>query len=495
MLKYISIPRCMSTQHPDNASAAFNGKKILRGIDEVHEALYAFSELGCDEQMWDCEGKEAYRSVVRTLLEEGQEFFKSDGNKLGDELRLTLRVPNPKYERVEKNLPLEILELIPTSYGPANRFYGDGHPPIHEAILPMTTSSEDLNRMYDYYKKHIGERDGIKVGGTTVGEWVGKTRPERINMIPLIEEKEYMLNCDEIVRGYLKGKDIDHQRVFLARSDPALNYGLPSAVLINKIALDKLDQLEKETETKIYPIIGVGSAPFRGNFRPDTVQKSLNEYPSVQTFTIQSAFKYDHPKEEVREAVENIKRMERGNAQKMDRERCENLIEKLSKNYREKIETMAEKINTISQYIPSRRTRKLHIGLFGYSRELDGSREKINLPRAIKFTASLYSLGFPPEVIGFSALDKEDLGFLEENYSKFYTDIETALQYINTESFDHLPSSLVEDAETALERYPAKIDADHRDITTEILTRYHSKNSEDVEELVVEAAKVRNFLG
>ena len=53
------IPRCMSTQHPDNATpppfAASDG--VLRGEGEIIEAVELFA-LGCDEQMWDSEGKE-----------------------------------------------------------------------------------------------------------------------------------------------------------------------------------------------------------------------------------------------------------------------------------------------------------------------------------------------------------------------------------------------------------------------------------------------------
>jgi len=36
--------------------------------DEIQEAYYAFSHLGCDEQMWDCEGKEVDNYLVKKLL-------------------------------------------------------------------------------------------------------------------------------------------------------------------------------------------------------------------------------------------------------------------------------------------------------------------------------------------------------------------------------------------------------------------------------------------
>lgn len=48
------IPRCMSSQHPDNAAVPFfASSSVLAGEDEIKEAYYVFSHLGCDEQMWD----------------------------------------------------------------------------------------------------------------------------------------------------------------------------------------------------------------------------------------------------------------------------------------------------------------------------------------------------------------------------------------------------------------------------------------------------------
>ena len=51
-------------------------------------------------------------------------------------------------------------------------------------------------------------------------------------MIPLIEDMENLFYCDRIVEPYLRDRDLPYQRVFLARSDPALNYGMVAAELI-----------------------------------------------------------------------------------------------------------------------------------------------------------------------------------------------------------------------------------------------------------------------
>ena len=230
-------------------------------------------------------------------------------------------------------------------------------------------------------------------GDITVKEWIGEFAPTSINVIPLIEDKPSLLSADRIVEGFLNGKELDYQRVFLARSDPALTYGSATAVLMLKIALHRLHLLEKKLGIPLYPIVGVGSAPFRGNFTPTNVASRMKGYPSVQTFTVQSAFKFDYPEELVKTAIAHIKRAKRKAPIPVDDEEpVLELIEKMSACYARQIEQITPLINNVAQYIPARRKRKLHVGLFGYTRAVAGKR----LPRAISFCASLYSIGIPP---------------------------------------------------------------------------------------------------
>ena len=66
---YRKVPKTMSTQHPDNVRTPFFcSSTIISGDDEVKEAFYAYSHLGCEEQLWDCEGKEVDTHVVKKLL-------------------------------------------------------------------------------------------------------------------------------------------------------------------------------------------------------------------------------------------------------------------------------------------------------------------------------------------------------------------------------------------------------------------------------------------
>ena len=78
-------------------------------------------------------------------------------------------------------------------------------------------------------------------------------------------------------------------------------------------------------------------------------------------------------------------------ANEIEEEKCLEIIEKYSKEYQRQVLGLALIMNKVAKYIPNRRKRKLHIGLFGYSRGLEIGDRRITLPRAIKFTASLYS--------------------------------------------------------------------------------------------------------
>ena len=355
--------------------------------------------LGCDEQMWDSEGKEADNQVVRKLLTGYPDFF-HDNIRLGIDAALTLRVPNPRVERDMRKSMVEALQSVPSSWDMAQGFYGDGHvAPIQEVILPLTTSAEELSMVEAYYRKVIvGQEDQTVLDGQSVKDWVGEFHPKSIRVIPLIEDMENLFYCDRIVEEYLQDRDLPYQRVFLARSDPALNYGMVAAELILKVGLLRLHNLEVKLGLPLYPIIGAGSAPFRGHLAPTNVERSLEEYPSAQTFTVQSAFKYDYDRDTVRDGIAKILAHERTEPVFIDQNRAKEIIDKSTEEYQARVRDLTAVITTVSAHVPRRRERKMHVGLFGYGRSLGGVGG-VTLPRAIGFAASLYSIGVPPELL------------------------------------------------------------------------------------------------
>ena len=104
--------------------------------------------------------------------------------------------------------------------------------------------------------------------------------------------------------------------------------------------------------------------------RPQRIENVTREYPSTQTFTLQSAFKYDNTPEEVQTAIRTLRERPVTPPPAVDEDRCLELIARFSKAYQEQVAQLAPIINRVARYIPRARMRKLHIGLFGYAREM-----------------------------------------------------------------------------------------------------------------------------
>lgn len=487
----LNIPRCMSTQHPDNVAIPFfSDSSVLEGESEVKEAFFAFSQLGCTEQMWDSEGKSVDGQVVEKLLSKYSHFFSNF--PLGKDFFLTYRVPNPSVEKDQGKILLETLGSIPRAFDIAHSA-GFRNPPIFEVILPMTTHQNEILRVKNYYEKIIiGQKTSVlgkeKI---TVKEWVGDFQPESINVIPLFEDMNSLINCGSIVEKYIEGKDMQYQRVFLARSDPALNYGSVSAVLLSKIALRNLHFAEQKTGTKLLPILGVGSSPMRGNFGPTNIANCTEEYPSVQTFTVQSSFKYDNPFRVVANAIETLNNLNRGKPREIDSERAIFLINRMKKEYENQIIEIADLINGLSTYVPGRRSRKLHVGLFGYSRSLGG----IKLPRAIKFCASFYSIGIPPELLGVSALNEQEFEELHNHYVKLDEDLRASSRFLSKNNLAKMPKHVKEGISKVMEWIELEPDNEYCEISERNLDCYLKGKHTQLVEGINQAAWKRNFLG
>ncbi|MEK6808469.1 MAG: phosphoenolpyruvate carboxylase [Nanoarchaeota archaeon] len=491
-MPYQNISRTMSTQHPDNVNTPFfSDSSEIAGDDEVKEAFYAYSHLHSREQLWDCEGKEVDNFVVKKMLNKYEPYFRK--HKLGKELSLTLRVPNPSVEKSEAKILLETLESIPRNFDAARLFYNEDIAPIFEIALPMTSNCNELIRISQYYKKHVIGKQHYKLDNDiSVSEWIGTFKPETIRIIPLIEEKECILNPIPIVEGYItKEKVEDYQRVWLARSDPALNYGNLATVLMLKISLQKLHKLQERLSIDILPILGCGSAPFRGNFKPHNLTNVTEGYPSVYTFTLQSAFKYDYNISEVIKAVDFLNDTKTRNPIEVDEERILSIIKKLVSAYQSQVRILEPFITNISEYIPSRRKRKLHIGLFGYSRNVAG----LKLPRAITFCASLYSYGFPPESLGLNVLTENEIDYIKDIYVNFENDLKDAMRYLNKENLSILPNEIVKNIDSASKLVDYECDQKHQRITSIILDNLKTKETNVLSENIVRAGFVRGFLG
>ena len=492
MLSTLKAPATMSTQHPDNVQIPFFSEEAVLGAEsEIKEAFYAYSHLGCQEQMWDFEGKETDSHVVAKLLNRYGEYFKT--LPLGRDYRLTFRLPNPAVEPAQGKVLLEALESIPRHYDVAHAM-GIEVAPIFEIILPMTTNAREVQRIAAYYRKFVvgkAKQTVLEGESTTVEDWLGEFVPTSIQVIPLVEDKDSLLNAGKIAHELIRSEKPSSLRVFLARSDPALNYGSAAAVLYNKIALQRLHEASEKTSVPIYPIIGVGSAPFRGNLRPTNTSNCLREYPSVQTFTIQSSFKYDYPQEKVREAISQINSHTLGPALVVDETRALALTCILEKEYRAQLIQLQPFIASLAKHVPSRRARRLHVGLFGYSRSVEG----LSMPRAIPFCCALYSVGIPPELLGLSALSDQQWDDLHELYVGFDEDLADALKYANPANFSLAGPYLESRLKSAFERTGVESQPAHAALAAQIKSDLTSGKTSTLGERILEAARIRGFLG
>jgi len=487
------ISRLMSTQHPDNVNIPFFSEKaVMEGDEEIKEAFYTFSHLGIDEQLWDAEGKEVDNYVVKKLFSRYADFF--ERNILGKDKFLTFRVPNPDIEKNEGKILLESLNSIPRNFDLGKAFYQHDIAPVFEVILPMCSSEKNLIRIHEYYKNFIikNQHQPIYNQDISVGQWLGKMGPDDIRITPLFETKDAIINADIYTEKYMHFEKIkEQQRVWFARSDPALNYGSLAAVMIAKIGVFKLHQLQERSSIDILPIFGCGSAPFRGNFKPTNVKEMLHGYPNMHTFTVQSAFKYDYPVQKVVEAIETIKNTQRKAPLTVDLQFAENIIEKTESDYQKCLHLLAKDVNMMSTFVPARRKRKLHVGLFGYARENGG----VNLPRAIKFCASLYSLGLPPEVLGLSVLNEQELDKIREIYKTLDSDMDEALQYFNKNNLNYFPIEIQKRVLSVIDKFQFQVNEEHQHITTHILDSLRKNDFLAIQEGIIDAGKVRRFLG
>ncbi|MBI1936454.1 phosphoenolpyruvate carboxylase [Candidatus Woesearchaeota archaeon] len=487
-----NVSRTMSTQHPDNVNHPFfSDNTEIAGEDEIKEVFYAFSHMHCREQLWDCEGKEVDNFVVKKLFSKYEPYFSR--HMLGKEVFLTLRVPNPAVEKNEAKVLLETLESIPRNFDAAKLFYNDEIAPIFEIALPMASSAKELIRISKYYRQHVVGKQHLKLGNdVTIAEWIGKFKPENLRIIPLIEEKDTILNPEPIVEGYIKEEKIeDYQRVWLARSDPALNYGNLATILMLKVSFQKIYNLQKRLSVDLLPILGCGSAPFRGNFKPTNIKNCIQGYPSVHTYTLQSAFKYDYNIKDVTAAVNFLNDSMPSKPVQVDEKKLISIIEKLTNEYRKQVKVLGEFVNNFAPYIPSRRKRKLHIGLFGYSRNVG----ELKLPRAITFCAALYSYGLPPEIIGLNVLSEKDIDYIKDIYANFDNDLKDSLQYLNRDNMKIFPNEIRKKVENISKMVKYEVNEKHKKITSIILDDFKRKDYRLLMENITRAGFVRGFLG
>lgn len=430
------IPATMVTQHPDHANKpSWHTTAFLTTHDEAEEAYRSFAELGATEYKWDWEGKLVDENVVERLYGKYYDYFSK--HPLGEETFLTFRLPNP---RIENEFRVGRAFMNMASAASIAKHFGFKVPPLFEAILPMTENAEEMIALQEAF---------VEVHALKHPLWRLDGFLTNLRVMPLFESVESIINSADILAKYLElhrqqfHKQPPYMRPYVARSDPALNGGMLPTILAIKIAFSRYKTLSEAEGLPLYPAIGSGSLPFRGGLNPDTVEDFMAEYRGVRTTTIQSAFRFDYPDDAVKQAIkrleEELPKHEAVTLSKKEEDALLPIIDEGQTQYKKVIAGIAPLVNQVAAFIPPRRERFQHTGLFGYSR---GDAE-VKLPRAIGFTCSMYSVGIPPEFIGTGraiefAKRNGSLGLLETHYHNLKKDLRHAGQYINKNNLKQL---------------------------------------------------------
>ena len=497
------IPVTMATQHPDNAGKPYwYARPFISTSAEIKECFLCFSDLGIDEYNWDWEGKFVDEAVVDRLLHEHYDYFKK--HPLGEDKFLTFRIPNP---RVEKQFRLARAFMVMITSSQLSQSLGFEKAPIFESILPLTETAEEIIDIQEAFKELVGiEHRLLKMEDSI----------KFIEIIPLFEQVSKIINSPMILKKYINmhkkmfGRKPQYLRPYCARSDPALNSGLIPTILALKVALSSYLDLEKETGVRLYPMLGTGSLPFRGGLSPERLDLILEEYKGVRTLTLQSAFRYDYKLADIKKAIQKLhEKLPKTSAQKLKKEVIEDIkkcIPKFETAYRDSIENIAPLINKISLTVARRRERLQHIGLFGYSRGIG----KIKLPRAIPFTASLYSVGVPPELIGTGRGIKHAISLgiwpkVKECYSYIKEDLIQAGYFLNRQNLENFAKTknvwrdIMEDIDIIEKEFQITLgpvesfQLEHLQIAQKIYERL--KDNKDITQLVTYGGILRKSLG
>ena len=510
MLGY-RVPLAMATQHPDSASRGFSAE------EEVEEALRDIlprdrGGLGLDEKMVDYEGKLTPYHQVQWVVER----LVAARLVPGEDFLVTPRVPSERLEDPER----QVMVLWGVLVANKKAMEKTGGEAVHYIINPMSR---------DGYEVFIVQRRIMKLQ-RLASEELG-LRTGEIRVVPLIEDFQALLHADKVLEGARNallshlGIHYDHYRVLLGKSDTALAYGHIASSLALVYALSRLHRWAEETNTRVYPILGVGALPFRGHLSPWSVGAFVEQYRGYATATIQSGLRFDQGPEAVRKVVDALRSGLHSRPRLLGpgQERLAVSVARIStREYLALLLRIARIAAEVASFIPRRRAR---LSQEEYPRSLDKSIEfaadpelikiaprRLRLPRAIGLSAALYTMGIPPALIGLGRalkktrklLGEEAVDALLEMLPLLALDAEHELQYysprlvrkyVRDEHALRMIEEDVEEAKTIARRDPGDPEPEYEEALLDAYEAMAAGLRSVAEEAIARAGRMRGSLG
>lgn len=440
------IPVAMATQHADSAT------RYVLIKEEPDEAISCFKRkdgYSCDEYLVDYMGKlTPYHQVGHIIRKIQQETNYIPGR----DVFVTPRMVSSFEEEPFRQL-MTILAIIEGIHYCRQYFKEQG---IIEVVQAVTATTEELRLCKERCQSLL----------TSVGKQLPMpTEDMDLRIIPLLGGIAEHLSIPQILPIFTKDTNIkDYVRVFIGKSEASLLYGHPASQLSCKTAIANCYKFETSSGVKVYPLFGGGALPFRGHITLENADNFLEEYRGVHTYTIQSGLRYDHGLEKTRALIKKMENAVKREPLDFDADQLktmERMIFIFAKNYLFELSEIAEKVSTISDYMPDQRDRLLNVEEVAYYRELRNVENILRLcpdkevKRSIlgfaytafqkpvswvRFVASAYTCGLPPEFIGTGSALKE-IGqvmgeewieaFLRDIYPSFEADVKFASKFLD----------------------------------------------------------------
>ena len=463
----VRIPCAMATQHPDSSS------HYVPVQEEEAEALQSLAPqdggLGCDEYMVDYEGKlTPYHQVANIAVRLLDELNLVPGR----DVFITPRIPSAEKETIFRQYA-SILAAVEANY--RTRYVGAS---VIEVIHPMTTTGTELVEV----RRRIMAME--EIAKTAAGE----SQHRVIELIPLVEEVPPQLSVHKMLMEYAQGCEsklgvrIPYLRVFIGKSDSTMMYGHIPSVMSCKLAIADAYAFGAENEIPIAPMFGGGALPFRGHITVENIQNVLREYRGTRTITVQSGIRHDHEPGKAKRLVKILRQeLPKGHPLSYTEEQRQHVLYvcgMFAKHYISTLLRVAPVVKQISDLLPRQRDRLVRAGKAGYARWGPQTRElaelckplpggadlakqlvelkveDLELPRAIGYTGSLYTMCLPPEFVGTGrgllelSQKKKDVfeALLKEYYPSLRADLEFAGRFLDLKKAGHfLPQDVIRD--------------------------------------------------